>query len=228
MVLALALVSLLPRGYRWALTSAVLLVAWPTMGVAPLGSLFVILAIVCAASLVGAGLQVVARGGPRHTRLQRAVAWAGLVLGGVTIAAGLVWMLGDGSVEKPLPNAMRSEAAAKAALLDLPDPSQPGRYAVRTLTYGSGTDRRRAEFGAGASLRTRSVDGSPFIERWSGPAGWARTRYWGFDATQLPIQGRVYYPEGAGPFPLVLLVHGNHQAARPGAGATAGPSPTAC
>ena len=26
----------------------------------------------------------------------------------------------------------------------------------------------------------------------------------------MPLNGRVWYPEGAGPFPLVLIVHGNH------------------
>src|SRR5262249_53546245 len=50
------------------------------------------------------------------------------------------------------------------------------------------------------------------VERWSGAQGWARTRYWGFDARKLPIQGRVWYPKGDGPFPLVLIVHGNHSA----------------
>ena len=54
------------------------------------------------------------------------------------------------------------------------------------------------------------VDGSHLIEGWSGAAGWARTQYWGFDAKQLPRQGRVWFPDGDGPFPLVLMVHGNH------------------
>src|SRR4030095_10341295 len=59
------------------------------------------------------------------------------------------------------------------------------------------------------------------IDGWDGPAGWARTRYWGFDATALPLQGRVWMPRetGSAPnddtqarerYPLVLIVHGNH------------------
>jgi dienelactone hydrolase len=37
-----------------------------------------------------------------------------------------------------------------------------------------------------------------------------RKKYWGFDNKQFPINGHVWYPDGAGPFPLVLVVHGNH------------------
>jgi hypothetical protein len=40
-------------------------------------------------------------------------------------------------------------------------------------------------------------------------AGTIRKEYWGFDFTKLPVHGRVWYPDGAGPFPLVLIVHGN-------------------
>lgn len=37
-----------------------------------------------------------------------------------------------------------------------------------------------------------------------------REWYWGFDFESFPINGRVWYPDGDGPFPLVLVVHGNH------------------
>ncbi|HEY3488822.1 MAG TPA: hypothetical protein VGK27_01725 [Candidatus Deferrimicrobiaceae bacterium] len=93
----------------------------------------------------------------------------------------------------------------KQAVPGVPFPGDPGSYPVKTLTYGTGTDRHRPEYGAGVSIRTRTVSGSPFV-----PAQWsiARTGYWGFDETALPINGRVWYPEGKGPFPLVLIVHG--------------------
>lgn len=96
------------------------------------------------------------------------------------------------------------------APLDLSDPSRPGPYPVRTLTYGSGSDRRRSEFGPDADLVTDTVDGSAFVK---GSTGWQmrlRAWYWGFDEEAMPINGRVWYPEGEGPFPLVLIVHGNH------------------
>ena len=98
----------------------------------------------------------------------------------------------------------------KVEPLNEPDPGARGSFAVRTLTYGSGTDRRRDEYGAGAAIKTTSVDGEHLIDGWSGADGWVRTKYWGFDSKALPRQGRVWYPDGDGPFPLVLMVHGNH------------------
>src|SRR5699024_3703524 len=37
-----------------------------------------------------------------------------------------------------------------------------------------------------------------------------RKEFWGYDATNLPLNGRVWMPDGNGPFPIVLMVHGNH------------------
>jgi len=90
-----------------------------------------------------------------------------------------------------------------------PNPGQPGTYTVRTLVYGSGTDKRRAAFRDSVALKTKTVDGSPMV---SAPPEIAkdRSKYWGFDFKKLPINGRVWYPQGDGPFPLVLIVHGNH------------------
>src|SRR5262249_15968945 len=46
--------------------------------------------------------------------------------------------------------------------------------------------------------------------------GWKaslRRRYWGFGMDKLPLNARVWYPDGPGPFPLALIVHGNHEMA---------------
>ncbi len=92
--------------------------------------------------------------------------------------------------------------------ISIPYPAANGNYRVKKLFYGSGTDKHRSAYGDDVNLKTESVDASPFI-----PKGWsyARTAYWGFDYTQLPINGRVCFPEGNGPFPLVLIVHGAHK-----------------
>jgi len=94
--------------------------------------------------------------------------------------------------------------------LDAPDPSRPGTFAVRRLFYGSGTDRRRPEFRDSVTLRTTVVNGTPFLRGADPKLLRERWKYWGFDAKRLPVNGRVWYPEGPGPFPLVLIVHGNH------------------
>jgi dienelactone hydrolase len=97
--------------------------------------------------------------------------------------------------------------------LDMPDPSLSASFEVKNLTYGSGKDKRRPEFGEEVSLTTESVDAQPFVK---GSKGWRmklRQWFWGFDFEQFPRNGRVWYPEGDGPFPLILCVHGNHNMA---------------
>lgn len=93
--------------------------------------------------------------------------------------------------------------------IDLPNPASPGSFAVKTLFYGSGTDQQRPEYGDQVAIKTKTVDVSPFA---SVPPAQAKTRsrFWGFDLKKAPINGRVWYPDEAGPFPLVLIVHGNH------------------
>lgn len=98
------------------------------------------------------------------------------------------------------------EAAARIRALGIDDPAEPGPHAFTSFTYGSGTDRRRPEYGPGAAVMTGTVDASQVITKW--PA--LRTRFWGFGPRQLPLNGRVWMPDGDGPYPLVLMVHGNH------------------
>jgi hypothetical protein len=81
---------------------------------------------------------------------------------------------------------------------------------VKTLYYGRGLDLYRSHYGSDVVIKTETVDGSSFVKGWDGWTGWIRTHFWGFDATALPLNGQVWYPDGEGAFPLVLLVHGNH------------------
>jgi len=95
-------------------------------------------------------------------------------------------------------------------VLKAPDPAAPGSLVVRTLYYGSGTDLRRREFRDSVALKTAPVDGSKLAAAPTPALGRERRKYWGFAFDKLPRNGRVWYPEGNGPFPLVLVVHGNH------------------
>jgi dienelactone hydrolase len=90
-----------------------------------------------------------------------------------------------------------------------PNPSLDGTFQVRTLVYGSGTDKNRKVFRDSVTLKTKTVDGSALVSA-TPQISKARAKYWGFDFKKLPINGRVWYPQGDGPFPLVLVVHGNH------------------
>jgi dienelactone hydrolase len=95
-------------------------------------------------------------------------------------------------------------------VLKAPDPAAPGSIAVRTMYFGSGTDLRRREFRDSIAIRTATVDGSKLAAAPTPALGRERRKYWGFAFDKLPRNGRVWYPEGQGPFPLVLVVHGNH------------------
>jgi hypothetical protein len=159
--------------------------------------------------LIGAGAALRRRGAARARRIGAA---AFLALGVVMLGL-LAW----GLLKSPAdPNPALVGYHLRGATLALADPGKPGPYPVRTFTYGSGVDRHRPEYAGGVLYRTMSVDGSKLDPKWTGLGGWARTRYWGFGPKAFPLQGRVWMPDtrpaGApqGPFPLVLIVHGNH------------------
>ena len=89
--------------------------------------------------------------------------------------------------------------------IDAADPSLDGPYSYRTYFYGSGDDKHRKEYGEGIDFKTEPVDARPFMGIFDG-----MPHYWGFGFDRLPLNGRVWFPDGDGPFPLVLIVHGNH------------------
>jgi dienelactone hydrolase len=92
--------------------------------------------------------------------------------------------------------------------LDAPDPGRAGAYRVLTLYYGSGVDKNRPEYRDSVTIRTDPVDASKLVDL--GGLADERNDYWGFTPEEMPLNARVWYPDGEGPFPLVLVVHGNH------------------
>ncbi len=122
------------------------------------------------------------------------------------IAAALVCFSACSAAMKLTPS--DADMVLSWQLLDAPNPARPGSYAVHSLFYGSGTDKRRPEFRDSVAFTTDSVDASKLISL--GDRASSRNRYWGFTPKGFPLNGRVWYPEGDGPFPLVLVVHGNH------------------
>jgi dienelactone hydrolase len=72
-----------------------------------------------------------------------------------------------------------------------------------------GDDKQRPEYRDSVTLTTGSVDASDLVSL--GGNAKSRRDYWGFSPDSFPVNGRVWYPaDGDGPFPLVLVVHGNH------------------
>ena len=73
------------------------------------------------------------------------------------------------------------------------NPADKGTFAVKTLFYGSGTDKQRPEFGKDVTIKTKTVDVSPFATI-PKPAQKSRLKFWGFDLKKAPINGRVWSP----------------------------------
>ena len=156
--------------------------------------------------LVGCGFAMVFR--PHRPAYRR----GGLVLAGAGIAvivAGGTWFFAPGQdpyVRRPQP-----QPDPPAPLAE--DPAARGRYPVRFLTYGSGRDSRRPEYGDEVNIRAPSVDLSQVLPEWRGFRAAHREWWWGFGLEDAPRNGRLHLPdtEPGDRRPVALIVHGNHR-----------------
>lgn len=137
-----------------------------------------------------------------------------LIFGIFVVAVGLVLFVlidpGADPYKKEVPHAFADNTNALGTEILAENPAAPGPYKVKQFTYGSGQDAHRLEYGDGVSYTTHTVNGKALIPEWKGKKEKWRERYWKFGPAEFPLNGRVYLPEGEGPFPLVLIVHGNH------------------
>ncbi|MFZ5807958.1 MAG: alpha/beta hydrolase family protein [Chloroflexota bacterium] len=192
-----------PQRYGWAALGALPLLASAYLAL-PLayGLLALLVGLILTVSLLGAALASLLC--PDLLPRQRRTAIVIFIISLTALLGGGAFLLDDGySIQPPVNAAALS--AQNVAPLTLPDPSLPGKYPVRTLTYGSGSDHR-PEYGAQAALLTAPVDGSQLLEGWSA----IRRAWWGFGPESLPLNARVWLPGGEGAFPLILIAHGNH------------------
>ncbi len=204
--LLLTILRPIPRLGAGVLVAVMLLLSLPWLNAWGYLVGAVLVLIQCA---LGASVATVLLGGLRYAAVGKKIITFGV--GALALWANvslLVFFRSDGFDEDWL----RAPAGANLpAQLELPDPSAKGSYPVGALYYGCGDDRRRPEYGASVAIRTKTVDASPFFEDFAGWRARLRKLYWGFGMDRLPLNGRVWYPRGAGPFPLVLMVHGNHE-----------------
>ena len=159
-------------------------------------------------AVVGAGTYVVRPALPRPRRMRRGAA---ALLASVAIlgtAGGTAVLLSPGGTDALVATSTVLDGSPRPQ--DLADPGQPGVFSIRELSYGSGTDLRRPAFGPGVALTTPPVDASRVLPALGSGADEARRWFWGFGTDALPLNGLAWVPEGEGPFPIVLMVHGNH------------------
>jgi len=207
MFLALSVLRKFTRLFT-AIVAGAAITLMAVVGFSPDAGLPLVLGILLVASLLGGSIAIMTDSTFRHLPRSKRIAVSVLLLlcAGIGVWTGF-WILDTGD-DAGLIKLNEAEFPVVAPL-NLPDPSQVGTYQVKELTYGSGNDRR-PEFGDGAAIKTRTIDGKPFVSKLEGWFASFRKWYWGFDRRKFPLNGRVWYPEGPGPFPLVLIVHGNH------------------
>ncbi len=85
----------------------------------------------------------------------------------------------------------------------LESPSKEGNIEVHTFYYAGDYNPRRKEYSLdNLSVITDNVDISFLTNQ-------IDKKLWGFDSSNVPLNGIVYYPNYNGRFPVVLCVHGN-------------------
>lgn len=160
----------------------------------------IVLAIIITAIGLAGGLFVGMLMNRRVPELLKVALIVAITLAGLSFDKWPMNVYGDVPADAQL---VTDEPQVEQLLAD--NPANDGSYSVKSFTYGSGTDSR-GEFASDAAVKSKTVDASAYIHSWK----WLRSVFWGFDETELPLNGRVWMPEGDGPFPLVLIVHGNH------------------
>ena len=206
-LIMLGVLSTIPRFFLWSLAVAVYLIWIGFDGLSTDDAMSLAWQILVPTALIGAGVGFIACNGWRTSGyFLRIISLAAIGVGSFILGAMVVALAGDGDAVVFPHDASSTAVIAHSSL---PNPAFAGNYVVHRLTYGSGLDKRRPEYGSTVDIITTSVDGSPFVDNWDGWAGWWRSYYWGFGPTALPRNAIVWHPDGDGPFPLVLIVHGN-------------------
>lgn len=207
--LGLKILALLPHRYNWIYFGAVFFIFF-TFGFPTKALIILALFLVCSGAFLGAGIyNLMGNRWISLSQARRILTLGFLLIGAGLFAFGWVYLLYPGKGQEEI-KAWSMEVKHLPEHLGVEDPTQSGSYKVDSLNYGWGKDRRRKEFGEGVDLITPVVDGSNFLDGWEKFSGKLRTYYWKMGPDSLALNGRVWYPEGEGPFPLVLMVHGNH------------------
>lgn len=211
-LIAMALVALLltilrklPRLVSGVIFGCCLVIAMSFM---PVGILLGPIACL-SAGLLGATVATLFSAGFRQATRKKKAVTIGLFVLSLAATIGQVVFLGyDGSMEGVMKGQVKSPPSDA---LHVSNPGDPGPYKVRVVYYGAkGANPRRPEYN-NPTVATPTVDASRFFKDFKGWKRKLRKFYWGYDMDRLPLNATVWIPDGPGPFPLALIVHGNHE-----------------
>ncbi|WP_379243219.1 MFS transporter [Paenibacillus sp. GCM10028914] len=197
----------MPSRYVWFMLASFCLLLISFLGSMPL-TLFVVFCIILSSSLLGGLLYRFIKGAYREaTRWVKTTAAVGATAVLILICVLGYWLTSGGHAEIQVLYPLQAFKTSEQYQTSTANPAEPGAFRVQTITYSSDPTYRK-DLGVEERLITESVDGSAFVGNWSS----RRTNTFGFGPEAMPLNGTVWYPEGDGPFPLVLIVHGNHLA----------------
>jgi len=204
--LLLTILRKVPRFFSGILIGVCVLVGlafFPQLGI-PFGG--ILLLIECT---LGATVATVLFGHFREAHLSKKVITVTLCVAAIAANIALyIFLSGPGTDKDVLKIGQVSSPDPRP--LAVPNPANVGPNPVLTVFYGNGSDIRRPEYGKSVAIKTKTIDGSLFFKDFKGWKEKLRRRYWGFGLDKMPLNARVWYPKGDGPFPLALIVHGNH------------------
>jgi len=207
--LGLKLVNRLPEKQSWIFFGALFFILF-FFGLPDKAMVILLLYLILSGSFFGAGIYNLSGGRwIALTKTRKVLTMVFTILGTAFLIFGAIFLLYPGK-EAAEVRAWSMEASNLPAEIGIDDPSLPGPYRIHSISYGWGKDKPRKEFGSEVELITRPVDGSSFLDGWEKLSGKLRSLYWKMGPDSLALNGRVWYPKGKGPFPLVLMVHGNH------------------
>lgn len=161
--------------------------------------------------VMGATVAVFLSGTLAGATTRKKVVTVGLFALSLASAAGVVVFLArDGTLEGQLKAQLK---APDPVPLEAANPGEAGQLTTRVITYGAkGGNPRRPEYD-NPTVATPTTDASRFFKDFKGWKRSLRKAYWGYGMDRLPLNATVWLPQGPGPFPLVLIVHGNHNMA---------------
>jgi dienelactone hydrolase len=204
--LLLTILRSLPRMFTGILIGVCVLgglAFFPQLGI-PFGAILVL--IECT---LGATLATLLSGHFRDGHLSKKIVTITLCLAAIAANIGLFIFLYRAGTDKDVLR-IGQISSPDPRPLAVPNPADIGKDPVLTVFYGNGSDIRRPEYGKSVAIKTKTIDGSLFFKDFKGWKEKLRRRYWGFGLDKMPLNARVWYPQGDGPCPLVLIVHGNH------------------
>ncbi|GEK09498.1 hypothetical protein PPE03_17470 [Pseudoalteromonas peptidolytica] len=91
------------------------------------------------------------------------------------------------------------------AISGLPDPSSKGSYKFKIIKYGK---KPSILSFSNPEIVTQKVKLPRFLAEYSRSKGYKDDAYHKFN-NDTPLDGKIWLPNGKGPFPLVLITHGN-------------------